>query len=526
MDGRGTIELAPNSCRKRLSPVDVWTSFCSGLSYRDNTMNFWLLPLLIATCYCIYVYFKKRLEYFRDLGVPYLPGWPVVGNIGGAVVRTKHVAEIMREIYNVDPDAKYVGAFDFVRPVFVIRDPDLIKSITVKDFDSFSDHRAFIDRSVDPIFGNNLVNLKGTRWREVRNLISSTFTSGRMRAMYDMMSVCAKNFVGHVEGGRHSVPMKDWCTKYASDVIASCAFGINVDSLKDPDNDFFVYGNESTDLNGILSLKFFLGRSFPKLMKMLDWKFVPDQIRKYFEDLVRTTIEERQKKGISKPDIIQVLMESGEKLDITEITAFVFIFFFGGFENASTQMCIIAHELALNPEVQSKLQAEIDGITEPSYEAINALPYLDAVFNESLRRHTQVFVLERLCTKPYELPPVTPGAKAIMLQPGTCIWVASAAMHMDPKYFENPEKFDPDRYYQKKTNIGDLQMSNLGLGIGPRSCIGNRFATLQIKVLFFFLLAKFTLKPNEKTCSPLSYSKKNFTLTAEGGFWLSILPRS
>lgn len=502
-------------------------------------MDFSTFILVAFVCYAIYYYFKRKLNYFEDLGIPYLPGWPLLGNMAPAIFRSKHVTEVVKDIYNVNPEAKYVGAFDFVRPVFVIRDPELIKNLAIKNFDSFPDHKSFIDDTVDPLFGGNLFNMGGERWREARALLSPAFTSSKMKAMYELMVDCGRNFVNYISeqpsSSRKMIATKDLFTKFTNDVIATCAFGVSVDSLKDPKNDFYVLGKEATNLEGLLTVKFFIARAFPKLMKILKITFVSDHVGKFFKNIVSTTVQMRDDKGINRPDMLQLMMDARNKgskhlkLDITEMTAQVFIFFFGGFDTTSTQMCLMAHELAINPDIQAKLHDEIDDVLKktggnPTYEAINGMPYLEAIFNETMRRHTQVSFLDRLCIRPFELPPTLPGCKPVTLQPGMDIWIPGSAIHNDPKYYVNPEKFDPERFFEKKVTINDEM--NLGFGIGPRSCIGNRFAKLETKILFFFLLAKFSLKPNNKTCIPLIYSKKSFTLAAEGGFQLAIEPRN
>lgn len=133
------------------------------------------------------------------------------------------------------------------------------------------------------------------------------------------------------------------------------------------------------------------------------------------------------------------------------MTAQAFVFFLGGFETTSTQMCIIAHELLLNQDVQKRLQDEIDEVLEktngkPGYDEIMSMPYLDAVFYESLRRHPQALFLDRECIKSYELPPSLPGGKPFTVQPGMNLWIPVVGISNDKNYFENPKKFDPERY--------------------------------------------------------------------------------
>lgn len=151
------------------------------------------------------------------------------------------------------------------------------------------------------------------------------------------------------------------------------------------------------------------------------------------------------------------------------------------------------------------------------------MPYLDAVINESLRYHPQGAFLDRLCSKTIELPPALPGLKPIVLKPGTNIWFPVASIQHDPKYFENPKRFDPDRFLLKKASTS--QSTFLAFGMGPRNCIGNRFALLETKVVLFNLLARCSFKPCSKTCIPMQLNKRNFSASAKGGFWLQMEAR-
>lgn len=525
--------------RKSFSIIAV--KFCHAVAaVTAGNMAVLTWTLIIVICGLVYYYYKKKLNYFEELGIPYVPGWILFGNMHGNSNGIRHVTAILRDIYNYHPKAKYFGAFDFgPRPVVVLRDIELIKSVAIKNSDKFPDHLPLIDQDMDPLFGANLINMTGDRWREVRNILTPTFTSSKLKAMFHLMVECAVNFVNYIESlpdeERKSVATKELFTKTTNDVIATCAFGISVDSYKHPNNDFYVLGKKATNLEGIQGLKFFVFRSFPWLVKIFRLRLVTPDVASFFTNIVSTTIQTRDEKGISRPDMIQQMMDARDKetrhckFDLTMMTAQAFSFFFGGFDTTSTHMCVMAHELAINPDVQKRLQNEIDEVMKatddhPTYETINGMQYLDAVFNETLRRHSQAPFLDRLCIADFELPPALPGFKPFTLKPGMNIWIPASAIHMDPIYFDEPKRFNPDRYYQKKVTVNDAY--NLGFGIGSRSCIGNRFATMEVKILFVFLLSKFNLMPNEKTCSPLEYSKKSFALTPEGGFSLAIEPRS
>lgn len=492
---------------------------------------------IIVGCAFVYHYFKRKLDYFENRGIPYVRGWPIFGSMGRVLLRQQHVCDMIIDAYNANADAKYFGMFDFTRPLLVVRDPELIKNIAIKNFDHFPDHQSFADVTLDPIFGGNLFGMTGERWREARTLLSPAFTSSKMKGMYDLMIKCGENFASYIanqsDDANKVVATKDLFTKYTNDVVATCAFGVIVNSLEDPKNEFYILGKKATNMNNLsFFLKFLLARYSPNIMRLLKIRFMDKGVQQFFENIVATTVATRDEKGISRPDMLQLMMDARVKdnkylkLDVTEMTAHAFVFFFGGFETTATQMCTIAHELAINPDVQKKLQDEIDDVLKetdgnPTYEAINGMQYLDAVFNETVRCHTiNGFAIDRVCMKALELPPALPGGKPFTLEPGMVISIPAIAIHKDPTLYEDPEKFNPDRYYGKKVSINDV--TNLAFGIGPRSCIGNRFAILEIKIVLFSLLAKFTLRPNVKTCDPFIYSKKSFTIEPEGGYWLTI----
>lgn len=71
---------------------------------------------------------------------------------------------------------RLVGLFEFRRPVVLLRDPQLIKQLAVKDFDHFMDHRVLMTEELDPLFGKNLVSLSGHKWRDMRSTLSPAFT--------------------------------------------------------------------------------------------------------------------------------------------------------------------------------------------------------------------------------------------------------------------------------------------------------------------------------------------------------------
>ncbi|XP_011172782.1 cytochrome P450 9e2 [Solenopsis invicta] len=497
-------------------------------------MEYWSILLSIVIGAVSIHYLFKNFNFFKRHGVIHIPSVPLFGSTASLIFRRESFADFFVKIYNFNPDAKYYGFYGTTNPFFLLRDPELIKSILVKNFEAFPDRRGFANLN-DPLLGKNLFSLRGEKWRNVRTLLSPSFTSSKMKMMFTLMSECAENFakfLSTLPDNKGEMDMKDAFSKYTNDVIATCAFGIKVDTMKDPTNNFFVYGKEATSFfSGKRALKFLFLRTFPTLGQILNIRLINDYVMKFFKDVIKTTIDTRDAKHITRPDMLQLMMdirgkEDRRELDIDDMTAQAFVFFFGGFDTSSTAMSFAAHEIAANPEVQIKLQQEIDKLLEESngeasYESINRLEYLDAVINETLRLYPPVAFLERTCDKSYELPPALPGEKPFVMKKGMVVWIPVYAIHRDKKYYDNPNKFCPERFLDNKMHNSSYYMP---FGLGPRMCIANRFALLEVKVLLFHLLARCELKPSAKTPSPIKFVK-NLAMMPENGFWLNIQRR-
>lgn len=460
-----------------------------------------------------------------------------MGNLGSVFLRRLTLTELVKKLYFLNEDAKYVGFFDGTTPAVLIRDLELIKTIGVRNAENFPDHRAFIDDINDPLLGKNLFSLRGTQWREARALLSPSFSSSKMKIMFNLMSECAASFTDFLfklPADENIMEMKNIFARYTNDVIATCAFGVSVDSMRNPNNEFYVYGKEAANFGTLNTIKFYLIRSMPRVTKMLGIQFISAHISKFFKDLVRSTIQTRDAENIVRPDMLQLMMETrgkrpGKELTIEDMTAHAFGFFFGGFDTVSSLMSFAAHEIAVNPDVQARLRNEVDEVLqenngELTYDKLNGMQYLDAVVNETLRLWPIAVLLDRICTRDFMLPPALPGDKPFLLKKGMCVLFPVYGLHRDPKYFENPDEFYPARFLEEnRNNLNSAAF--LSFGIGPRMCMGNRFALLETKVMLFHLLARCELKMCTKTVHPLRLSKTSFSMLADGGFWLKIQAR-
>lgn len=500
---------------------------------------YWTLVLsILAGVLAVYHYSRQavRPSVFQRHGIPQTDHSGVLHRLFQLFLFPKSFPTMIQYMYNIDRQAKYVGILNFSQLIVMIRDVELFKSIGIKNFDSFEDHLFFGNGNQDPLFSNNLLVLRGDRWRNVRALLSPAFTGSKMKAMFHLISECAVNFTEYL---RTDVPSKGRVTemrevlmRYANDVIATCAFGIQVDSMRHPTNEFYVKGKKLINFNKLALVKILLSQHLPMLSRFLNLKIIDARSTEFFTNLVAETIRTRDENGITRPDMLQLMMDdrdNGKRLTIVEMTSQAFLFFLAGFESVSTVMSFAAYEIGVNPDVQEKLQNEIDCVLEetngqPSYEAINGMKYLGAIVNETLRMYPAQPLTDRLCTKDFELPATLPGAKPYLVKKGDLVWLPFYALHHDAEYFPEPFNFKPERFLDDNRDQCNLN-AYYPFGLGPRICIGNRFAQMEIKILLFHLLARCDLESCEKTQIPITFKKGGFSMHSENGCWLNVVPR-
>ncbi|XP_065080292.1 probable cytochrome P450 9f2 [Ochlerotatus camptorhynchus] len=211
-----------------------------------------------------------------------------------------------------------------------------------------------------------------------------------------------------------------------------------------------------------------------------------------------------------------------------ELAAQCFLFFIAGSDTVSTCLTFVSYELLINPDIQDKLYQEIVAVDRSldgkpvSYEALQKMQYMDMVVSESLRLWPPAPFVDRFCVKDY-LYNDEQGTR-VQIHKNQLVWFPTTALHHDPKYYPDPFKFDPERFSEE--NRDKIRPGTyLPFGVGPRACIGSRFALLEVKVILYNLLRHFTLVRSEKTKVPLKLESKMIGIKIAGGVWLEFKPR-
>lgn len=289
------------------------------LNFFENvfTSNYLVHLFLLITLIGWFVYHTilKNWNHFSNQNLKFIRGWPFFGVQYEMFLRSRRsFPHQMESWYYAYPNEKVIGIHGmFGGYMYILRDTEVIKQITIKDFDHFVNHQFMMDETIEPVFGRSLFFMKDHKWKLMRSTLSPVFTGSKMKLMFNVMNELNVKFVNYLYEYYEKKPfeceMKDLFTRYATDVIATCAFGLDVNSLKDKENIFYKLGQSFSDLSGLRMIKFMLVMLLPKLAKLLRIRITNMDYVNYFKDLVMNTIAHREKNNIVRHDMINLLIE-------------------------------------------------------------------------------------------------------------------------------------------------------------------------------------------------------------------------
>ncbi|KAJ1530201.1 hypothetical protein ONE63_005128 [Megalurothrips usitatus] len=502
--------------------------------------------LLAATALLIVSFYFKTTDFWSRRGILQVKGLPIVGSSLRFYLQTEYRGHILQRFYTQarEKGEPCVGIYVGTSPVLVAVDQDLIRAVMVKDFPHFMGRGVPFDRKNEPLTAN-LFNIEGNEWRSLRHKLTPTFTSGRMRAMFPLVSACAEEMAAVLRAEAASgepVSMLDLIARYTTDVIGTCAFGIQANALKDPRSEFRVLGKAAVNFSHLHT--FFINvmpHAVPVAKKYFNVGLMDKAVSKFFTRVFQENFEFRQRSNALRHDFVDLLLQiktkgkldggdekdSAGKIDDDIIPAQAFIFFLAGFETSSGTLGNTMTELAHNPDVQDKARAEVQRVLanhggQITYEALHDLTYLEQVIEETMRLYPAGSHMARVVTEDYALP--IPTEKPAVLPKGMRVFIPTFAIHRDPEFYPEPDKFDPDNFTAEAKRARP-NYAYIPFGEGPRICIGLRFAMMEMKVALATVLRGFRVEPAPGNKDyPPRFRPQPFITQTCGGNIVHLLP--
>lgn len=398
----------------------------------------------------------------------------------------------------------------------IAANPDYARHLLVDNNKNY--HKSMAYDVLKLLLGNGLLTSEGDFWRKQRRLIQPAFHKQKLAALTAMMVHESEQLVKRFSSFQNGeyVDMLPEMTTITLDIISRAIFSTGVEDKAAAVGKSILVLNEYAVER--LNDPFKLPPPFPTPFNY-KWK----KQASFLDSLVIEIINQRRKEGVSKDDLLSMLIDmrdedTGEAMDNQQLLDEVKTIFVAGNETSANAMTWTLYLLSQNPDVEEKMMKEIDeklnAGTQLTFENVMQFQYVRMVIDESLRIFPPAWIVGRRNYQSDELG-------NYRIDPETNVIIPIIYFHRSKKYWENPDKFIPERFSPEKRNQID-RFVYFPFGGGPRLCIGNNFALMEMQIMLILLYRnfKFRLQPGfEATPDPL------ITLKPENGMMMKVEKR-
>jgi cytochrome P450 len=368
-------------------------------------------------------------------------------------------------------------------PTYVVSGPALMEEVLVAQSRSFIKDK--FTRDLSAVIGFGLLTSDGELWRSRRRIAQPAFSRGRIQAHAETMVAATEQRTADWRDGE-ARDAHDEMARVAIDIAARTLFGAEV-------------GDDADRLSHALGVL---------MRRFADWRYdhlplftrlpieANRRVRRAQEDLdgiIHRLIAGRRTDPGGRDDLLAMLLaardEDGAPLSDAALRDEVMILFIAGHETSANALAWTWMLLAQHPAVEEKLLAEVDcvlGDRAPTADDVPKLPYTAQVLHESMRLYPPSWALGREAVEEVDL-------NGYRLPRGSQVIIPQWALQRDPRYFERPGSFEPERW------SGDLARRLpkgvfIPFGAGPRACIGNSFAVMETVLVLATIARRFRLR--------------------------------
>nr|XP_054917823.1 cytochrome P450 3A41-like isoform X1 [Dermacentor andersoni] len=491
------------------------------------------VTLLVFLASLLFWWVRRKYTFWNDKGIAYLTFWQYLRFC--IDLYTKPMSSVIISSYK--RYGRLYGSYQGATPTLVVSEPEILREILVSKFKNFSD-RSESQRVSSEVWRKSIMNLSGEEWKKARNIFTPSLTTTRLKTLSLKIKTIAERTASRVAEAAAQdklVNISELIDHACLDTTAALNYSVDLDSENNKDHPLMkCLGALFANAAGWKYLMMFM---MPGVYKMLEPNYPPKSSSDLFKAFVSHLMEKRKANNMKEDDFLQVFMDadydwdgsadgkkdSGEKKQMTldEITAQGILFFLAGAESVATALIFTVYYLALHPEYQNNVIAEVDKAAGPkgdlTYESLQEMPFLEACIKEAMRLTATESVILRLCTEETTVANIN-------FKPGMCVDIPSAGIHRDPEYFPEPDKFNPERFLpENKDSIKPFTF--MPFGYGPRSCIGMRLGMLQVKTAVACLLRRVKLEACSETMNPPKFKPRQLLQVTDGPIVLRAILR-
>ena len=367
------------------------------------------------------------------------------------------------------------------RRVYLVNHPDLLEEILVTQSRHFIKNFAL---RINPlVFGKGLLVSEQEFWLKQRRLIQPAFSRNRLAGYSQVMIDATQAMLASWKPGETRDIYTDMM-RLTLAITARTLFDAEVDG-------------DASEVSNALHLlqENFLVR-INSLLLLPIWVPTPQNLRlrriiRKLDEIIFRFIRQRRQNPVEKPDLLSILLQARDEDDGTGMTDRqvrdeAMTLFLAGHETTALALSWTWYLLAGHPEVEEKLQAEMDAVLAgrvPTFEDLPRLKYAEKVIQESMRYYPPVYLIGREAIDECVI-------SGFRVKKGTTLLMSQWLIHRDPRFFEQPEKFIPERWTEEFARTMP-KFAYFPFGGGPRLCIGNTFAMMEMVLVLADIAQRF-----------------------------------
>lgn len=379
----------------------------------------------------------------------------------------------------------YENPVPFMR-IISTSEPDFMRHVLQQNHRNYKKGRSYDVLKL--VLGNGLVTSNGKFWQKQRRLAQPAFHKKNLEDLFNVMGATAAEYFEELETKRGTeIDIAREMMAVTAKIALKSLFSDNTEEDLNAVYDSMTAAQRyvADILNNPLSrITFQLNgrkKQFKKDMTVLN-------------DVVLKAIANRRKSKEKHPDLLQMMMDatyedSNEQMNDQQLMDEMITMFSAGHETSANALAWTLHLLAQHPEIVAKMRAEIQTVVGdklPGFQDIRQLTYIRQVIDEGMRLYPPVWGVSRTALDDDEY-------RGIKIKKDDVVFCLIYNAHRREDLYENATEFNPDRFTPEKTKAMP-KMSYLPFGGGPRLCIGNMFALMEMQLILVGLLQRFDLE--------------------------------
>jgi len=369
----------------------------------------------------------------------------------------------------------------------VVNDPEYVKYIMQDNNKNYK--KWFKNDVLEMVLGRGLLTSEGDFWRKQRRLAQPAFHKERLAKMADTMITCTQQQIKKLEqlADKKNIDISTEMMELTLNIVAGAMFSSEVKGA------IQVVSHEIEQVSLMATARFNnpfrLPIKYPTPANLREKKSI-----KNLDDVLNPIIRERRKSTGRFDDLLAMLMEAkdedtGEQMSDQQLRDETMTIFLAGHETTALALSWLWYLLDKNPAEAQKLYDEIDQVTQgrvPTLEDLMRMPYTRMVMDEALRLYPPAWLIMRENLEDDEIG-------GYRIPKGYTLMIPVYTIHHDPKLWPEPDAFKPERFSKENAKTHH-RFSYFPFGGGPRQCIGNNFALMEMQLIIVLMLQKFRFK--------------------------------